>query len=87
MLPIAVALSLVPLLQPTEFAAGSRHDGLPYEGVMWPYKADDAMDRRAQPGFPAGVLLRCPEADDAHGLLLVDSIAKSWYVAEHRVRQ
>lgn len=56
---------------------------------MWPYKADDAMGRRAQPGFSAGVLLRYPEADDAHGrgLLLVDSITKSWYVAEHRVRQ
>lgn len=41
------------------------------------------------PGFPAGVLLRCPEADDAHGreLLLVESIAKSWYVAENHVRQ
>ncbi|MFJ2161446.1 hypothetical protein [Streptomyces sp. NPDC087856] len=42
------------------------------------------MGRRAQPGFSAGVLLRYPEADDAHGrgLLLVDSITKSWYVAE-----
>ena len=33
------------------------------------------------PGFPASVLLRCPDADDAHGrgLLLVDSIAESWH--------
>jgi anti-sigma regulatory factor (Ser/Thr protein kinase) len=32
------------------------------------------------PGFPANVRLRHPEADDAHGrgLLLVDSIADSW---------
>ncbi|WP_093799049.1 ATP-binding protein [Streptomyces sp. Wb2n-11] len=32
------------------------------------------------PGFPASVRLRCPDADDAHGrgLLLVDSIAESW---------
>jgi anti-sigma regulatory factor (Ser/Thr protein kinase) len=33
------------------------------------------------PGFPASVQLRHPEADDAHGrgLLLVDSIADSWH--------
>jgi anti-sigma regulatory factor (Ser/Thr protein kinase) len=33
------------------------------------------------PGFPANVRLRRPEADDAHGrgLLLVDSIADSWH--------
>ncbi|MCL7369082.1 ATP-binding protein [Streptomyces ardesiacus] len=33
------------------------------------------------PGFPASVRLRHPDADDAHGrgLLLVDSIADSWY--------
>ncbi|MCP9945598.1 ATP-binding protein [Streptomyces somaliensis] len=32
------------------------------------------------PGFPANVRLRHPEADDAHGrgLLLVDSLADSW---------
>jgi two-component sensor histidine kinase len=32
------------------------------------------------PGFPANVRLRHPEANDAHGrgLLLVDSIADSW---------
>jgi hypothetical protein len=32
------------------------------------------------PGFPANVRLRHPEADDAHGrgLLLIDSIADSW---------
>lgn len=33
------------------------------------------------PGFPANVRLRRPDADDAHGrgLLLVDSIAAAWY--------
>ncbi|MCH0562968.1 ATP-binding protein [Streptomyces sp. MUM 2J] len=33
------------------------------------------------PGFPAGVRMRRPEANDAHGrgLLLVDSIADSWH--------
>ncbi|MYS15554.1 ATP-binding protein [Streptomyces sp. SID4982] len=33
------------------------------------------------PGFPANVRLRHPEANDAHGrgLLLVDSIADSWH--------
>ncbi|MGC2998468.1 ATP-binding protein [Streptomyces sp. G35A] len=33
------------------------------------------------PGFPASVQLRHPEADDVHGrgLLLVDSIADSWH--------
>ncbi|MFD7687753.1 ATP-binding protein [Streptomyces sp. NPDC059781] len=33
------------------------------------------------PGFPANVSLRRPDADDAHGrgLLLVDSIAASWH--------
>lgn len=33
------------------------------------------------PGFPANVRLRHPDADDAHGrgLLLVDSIADSWH--------
>ncbi|MEW5354901.1 ATP-binding protein [Streptomyces sp. 16-176A] len=32
------------------------------------------------PGYPANVRLRRPDADDAHGrgLLLVDSIAESW---------
>ncbi|MFS4110047.1 ATP-binding protein [Streptomyces sp. PD-S100-1] len=32
------------------------------------------------PGYPANVRLRPPDADDAHGrgLLLVDSIAESW---------
>ncbi|GAA4787358.1 ATP-binding protein [Streptomyces ziwulingensis] len=33
------------------------------------------------PGFPANVRLRRPDADDAHGrgLLLVDAIAESWH--------
>ncbi|WP_030215084.1 ATP-binding protein [Streptomyces sp. NRRL WC-3626] len=33
------------------------------------------------PGFPANVRLRRPDADDAHGrgLLLVDSIAAAWH--------
>lgn len=38
------------------------------------------------PGFPANVRLRCPEADEAHGrgLLLVDSIAESWHSGPSR---
>ncbi|GGW38648.1 ATP-binding protein [Streptomyces griseoloalbus] len=38
------------------------------------------------PGFPAGVRLRRPDADDAHGrgLLLVDSIAASWHSGPSR---
>ncbi|MGW4020403.1 ATP-binding protein [Streptomyces sp. NPDC005009] len=38
------------------------------------------------PGFPANVRLRRPDADDAHGrgLLLVDAIAASWYSGPSR---
>jgi anti-sigma regulatory factor (Ser/Thr protein kinase) len=38
------------------------------------------------PGFPANVRLRQPEANDAHGrgLLLVDSIADSWHSGPSR---
>ncbi|MBA4861007.1 ATP-binding protein [Streptomyces sp. PSKA54] len=38
------------------------------------------------PGFPASVRMREPEANDAHGrgLLLVDSIAESWYAGPSR---
>ncbi|MEU6540806.1 ATP-binding protein [Streptomyces sp. NPDC047000] len=38
------------------------------------------------PGFPASVRLRRPDADDAHGrgLLLVDSIAESWHSGPSR---
>ncbi|MFI2644811.1 ATP-binding protein [Streptomyces sp. NPDC018610] len=38
------------------------------------------------PGFPANVRLRRPDADDAHGrgLLLVDSIAESWHSGPSR---
>jgi anti-sigma regulatory factor (Ser/Thr protein kinase) len=38
------------------------------------------------PGFPANVRLRRPDADDAHGrgLLLVDSIAESWHSGASR---
>ncbi|ALO95022.1 Regulatory protein [Streptomyces hygroscopicus subsp. limoneus] len=38
------------------------------------------------PGFPASVRLRRPDADDAHGrgLLLVDSIAQSWHSGPSR---
>jgi anti-sigma regulatory factor (Ser/Thr protein kinase) len=38
------------------------------------------------PGFPANVRLRHPDADDAHGrgLLLVDSIADSWHSGPSR---
>jgi hypothetical protein len=38
------------------------------------------------PGSPTNVRLRRPDADDAHGrgLLLVDSIAASWYAGPSR---
>ena len=38
------------------------------------------------PGLPASVRLRRPDADDAHGrgLLLVDSIAESWHSGPSR---
>jgi len=38
------------------------------------------------PGFPANVRLRHPDANDAHGrgLLLVDSIAESWHSGPSR---
>ncbi|WP_235457858.1 ATP-binding protein [Streptomyces olivochromogenes] len=38
------------------------------------------------PGFPASVRMRRPDANDAHGrgLLLVDSIADSWYSGPSR---
>ena len=38
------------------------------------------------PGFPANVRMRCPEANDAHGrgLLLVDTIAESWHSGPSR---
>ncbi|MEF9905251.1 ATP-binding protein [Streptomyces sp. P9-A2] len=38
------------------------------------------------PGFPASVCLRRPDADDAHGrgLLLVDSLAASWHSGPSR---
>ncbi|MFF8992722.1 ATP-binding protein [Streptomyces sp. NPDC014983] len=38
------------------------------------------------PGFPANVRLRRPDAEDAHGrgLLLVDSIAESWHSGPSR---
>ncbi|MEU4486042.1 ATP-binding protein [Streptomyces purpurascens] len=38
------------------------------------------------PGFPANVRMRRPEANDAHGrgLLLVDSIAESWHSGPSR---
>ena len=45
-----------------------------------------APGRGAQPGFPANVRLRQPDANDAHGrgLLLVDSIAESWHSGPSR---
>ncbi|WNM30253.1 ATP-binding protein [Streptomyces sp. Li-HN-5-11] len=38
------------------------------------------------PGYPANVRLRCPDANDAHGrgLLLVDSIADAWHSGPSR---
>lgn len=39
------------------------------------------------PGFPAHVRLRHPDADDAHGrgLLLVDALADSWHSGPSRL--
>ncbi|MEU3253332.1 ATP-binding protein [Streptomyces sp. NPDC006997] len=38
------------------------------------------------PGFPASVRMRRPDANDAHGrgLLLVDALAESWYAGPSR---
>ncbi|WP_228984397.1 ATP-binding protein, partial [Streptomyces sp. DH12] len=48
--------------------------------VEWSRKGSSLHVEVHNPGFPASVRLRRPDADDAHGrgLLLVDSIADSW---------
>ncbi|MFF9815957.1 ATP-binding protein [Streptomyces sp. NPDC014006] len=49
--------------------------------VEWFREATSLRIEVHNPGFPANVRLRHPEANDAHGrgLLLVDSIADSWH--------
>ncbi len=49
--------------------------------VEWSREGTSLRVEVHNPGFPASVRLRHPDADDAHGrgLLLVDSIADSWY--------
>lgn len=49
--------------------------------VEWFREATSLRVEVHNPGFPASVRLRRPDADDAHGrgLLLVDSIATSWH--------
>ncbi|MFI8203872.1 ATP-binding protein [Streptomyces sp. NPDC085937] len=48
--------------------------------VEWARKGSLLSVEVHNPGFPASVRLRRPDADDAHGrgLLLVDSIAAAW---------
>ncbi|MGA5149571.1 ATP-binding protein [Streptomyces griseoincarnatus] len=48
--------------------------------VEWSREGSSLRVEVHNPGFPASVHLRRPDADDAHGrgLLLVDSIAASW---------
>ncbi|GHH31473.1 ATP-binding protein [Streptomyces lanatus] len=49
--------------------------------VEWFREGDSLRVEVHNPGFPANVRVRRPDADDAHGrgLLLVDSIADSWH--------
>lgn len=54
--------------------------------VAW-YRVETALRVEVHnPGFPASVRLRKPDASDAHGrgLLLVDSIADSWHSGPSR---
>ncbi|MDI9834610.1 ATP-binding protein [Streptomyces sp. KAU_LT] len=54
--------------------------------VEWLRKGSSLHVEVHNPGFPASVRLRRPDADHAHGrgLLLVDSIAASWYSGSSR---
>ncbi|MEV3954518.1 ATP-binding protein [Streptomyces albogriseolus] len=54
--------------------------------VEWSRKGSSLHVEVHNPGFPASVRLRRPDTDDAHGrgLLLVDSIAASWYSGPSR---
>ncbi|MEV6998520.1 ATP-binding protein [Streptomyces sp. NPDC093982] len=49
--------------------------------VEWFREGDSLRVEVHNPGFPASVRVRRPDANDAHGrgLLLVDSIADSWH--------
>jgi hypothetical protein len=54
--------------------------------VAW-YRVETSLRGEVHnPGFPASVRLRQPDAGDAHGrgLLLVDSIADSWHSGPSR---
>ncbi|MFF9715778.1 ATP-binding protein [Streptomyces sp. NPDC014603] len=54
--------------------------------VAW-YRVETSLRVEVHnPGFPASVRMRQPEANDAHGrgLLLVDSIAESWHSGPSR---
>ncbi|MBJ6633220.1 ATP-binding protein [Streptomyces sp. I5] len=54
--------------------------------VEWSRKGPSPHVEVHNPGLPASVRLRRPDADDAHGrgLLLVDSIAASWHSGPSR---
>jgi anti-sigma regulatory factor (Ser/Thr protein kinase) len=54
--------------------------------VEWYRQGASLLIEVDNPGFPANVRLRHPEANDAHGrgLLLVDSIADSWHSGPSR---
>ncbi|MFJ7022396.1 ATP-binding protein [Streptomyces sp. NPDC101117] len=54
--------------------------------VEWLRKGSSLHVEVHNPGFPASVRLRRPDADEAHGrgLHLVDSIAASWHSAPSR---
>ncbi|WP_432138359.1 MULTISPECIES: ATP-binding protein [unclassified Streptomyces] len=54
--------------------------------VEWFREGDSLRVEVHNPGFPANVRLRRPDANDAHGrgLLLVDSIADSWHSGPSR---
>ncbi|QMV12483.1 ATP-binding protein [Streptomyces lincolnensis] len=63
-----------------------RADELWWVRLEW-YRVETALRIEVHnPGFPANVRLRRPEANDAHGrgLLLVDSIAESWHAGPSR---
>lgn len=63
-----------------------RADELWWVRLEW-YRVETALRIEVHnPGFPANVRLRRPEANDAHGrgLLLVDSIAESWHSGPSR---
>ncbi|MFE2042468.1 ATP-binding protein [Streptomyces sp. NPDC059477] len=54
--------------------------------VAWYREGDSLRVEVHNPGYPANVQLRRPDANDAHGrgLLLVDAIADSWHSGPSR---